>query len=77
MGRLMDRVMAATDPTQKEAETQVRSELALLVPYCRWTSGRWEALDLRWNEVQNVPWHTHELSSFLIRTYLAARAAQR
>ena len=75
MGRLMDRVMAATNPTQKEAETQVRTELALLVPHCRWTSGRWEALDLRWNEVQNVPRHTHELSSFLIRTYLAARAA--
>ena len=77
MGRLMDRVMAATDPTQKEAEAQVHSELALLVPHCRWTSGRWEALDLRWNEVQNVPRHTHELSSFLIRTYLAVRAAQR
>jgi hypothetical protein len=77
VGRLMDRVMAATSPAQEQAEAQVRSELALLAPHCRWTAGRWEALDLRWNEVQNVPRHTHELSSFLIRTYLAARAAER
>jgi DGQHR domain-containing protein len=49
MGRLMDRVMAATDPTQDDAATQVRAELALLAPHCHWTSGRWEALELRWN----------------------------
>lgn len=77
MGRLMDRVMSATDPTQKEAEHQVLNELALLVPHCRWTAGRWDVLDMRWNEVQNVPKHTRELSSFLIRTYIAARSAQR
>jgi hypothetical protein len=73
----MDRVMAALDPSRGEAAEQVRSDLALLGPHCRWTSGRWEALDMRWNEVQNVPRHTHELSSFLIRTYVQAKAAQR
>ena len=77
IGRLMDRVMAATDPSHEDTAIQVRAELALLAPHCRWTSGRWEALDLRWNEIQNVPRHTHELSSFLIRTYLQARADQR
>jgi DGQHR domain-containing protein len=77
MGRLMDRVMGALDPGASDAAEQVRGDLALLVPHCHWTAGRWEALDLRWNEVQNVPRHTRELSSFLIRTYLQARAAQR
>jgi DGQHR domain-containing protein len=77
IGRLMDRVMATLDPSANEAAALVRGDLALLVPHCHWTAGRWEALDLRWNEIQNVPRHTHELSSFLIRTYLHARAAQR
>jgi DGQHR domain-containing protein len=77
MGRLMDRVMAALDPAAADAADQVRGDLALMTPHCRWTAGRWEALDLRWNEIQNVPRHTRELSSFLIRTYLQARAAQR
>jgi DGQHR domain-containing protein len=77
MGRLMDRVMAALDPNASDVPAQVRSDLALLTPHCRWTSGRWEALDLRWNEIQNVPRHTHELSSYLIRTYLQARASRR
>jgi DGQHR domain-containing protein len=77
VGRLMDRVMAALDPSRDDPAAQVRADLALLVPHCRWTSGRWEALDMRWNEIQNVPRHTHELSSFLIRTYVQARAAQR
>ena len=77
MGRLMDRVMAALDPAAADSAEQVHGELAMLIPHCRWTAGRWEALDLRWNEIQNVPRHTHELSSFLIRAYLQARAAQR
>lgn len=77
MGRLMDRVMAATDPGREGASEAVRIELTLLAPYCRWTAGRWESLDLRWNEIQNLPRHTHELSSFLIRTYLQVRSGQR
>jgi DGQHR domain-containing protein len=77
MGRLMDRLMAAIDPGHADAATQIRADLALLAPSCRWTSGRWEELDLRWNQVENLPRHTHELSSFLIRTHMQARAAQR
>ena len=69
--------MASIDPGQPGAADQVRADLALLAPYCHWTEGRWDELDMRWNEIQNVPRHIHELSSFLIRTYLQARAAQR
>lgn len=76
MGRLMDRIMASIDARQPGAREQVTADLALLAPHCRWTEGQWEGLGLRWNEIQNVPRHIHELSSFLMRTYLQVRAAQ-
>jgi hypothetical protein len=77
MGRLMDRLMAAIDLGHAEAPAQIRAELALLAPRCRWTSGRWEELDLRWNQIENLPRHKHDLSSFLIRAHMQARTAQR
>ena len=77
MGRLMDRLMASINPGQADAATQIRADLALLAPSCRWTSGRWEELDLRWNQVENLHKHTHELSSFLIRTHMQAKAGSR
>jgi len=77
MGRLMDRLMAAIDPGHDDAAAQIRAELALLAPRCRWTSGRWEELELGWNQVENLPRHRTELSSFLIRTHMQAKAARR
>jgi DGQHR domain-containing protein len=77
MGRLMDRLMAAVDPGHDDAAAQIHAELALLAPRCRWTSGRWEELDLRWNQVENLHRHRTELSSFLIRTHMQAKAARR
>jgi DGQHR domain-containing protein len=76
MGRLMDRIMASIDARQPGAREQVQADLALLAPHCCWTEGRWDGLGMRWNEVQNNPRHIHELSSFLMRTYLHERAAQ-
>jgi DGQHR domain-containing protein len=77
MGRLMDRIMASIDARQPGAREQVDADLALLAPHCHWTEGRWDGLGMRWNEIQNVPRHIHELSSFLMRTYLQERAGQR
>jgi DGQHR domain-containing protein len=76
MGRLMDRIMASVDARQSGAADLVAKELALLAPHCRWTEGYWEGLGLRWNEIEYVPRHIHELSSFLVRTYWQARAGQ-
>lgn len=76
MGRLMDRIMGSVDARQHGAADLVAADLALLAPHCHWTEGQWDGLGLRWNEVQNVSQHTRELSSFLMRTYLQARAAQ-
>jgi len=77
MGRLMDRILAGMDPRQPDAADLVRAELALVAPYCRWTSGTWEDLGLRWNEVQNLSKHMQELSNYLIRVYVQARNANR
>lgn len=76
MGRLMDRIMASIDARQAGASEQVAADLALIAPHCHWTEGRWDGLGLRWSEIQNVPRHIHELSSFLMRAYLHTRAGQ-
>lgn len=78
MGRLMDRVMATVDPNSHQALNAVRTELEVIAPLCRWTSGRWEELgDLHWDELQNVPRHIRLLSSFLIRSYVRHRGGAR
>jgi DGQHR domain-containing protein len=77
MGRLMDRIMATVDARQKSAAKQVLADLAFIEPHCRWTSGTWDGLDMRWNEIQNVPRHTNELSSYLIRVYVQEKASHR
>lgn len=72
MGRLMDRVMATVNPRDPAAPEQVEADLARITPLCRWTSGTWESLGHRWNEIQNVPRHINELSNFLARAHLQA-----
>jgi DGQHR domain-containing protein len=73
MGRLMDRVMPTIDLRSDHALDQVRADLALVSPVCRWTSGTWETLGWDWNEPQNTTRHINTLSNFLIRAYLTAR----
>jgi len=77
MGRLMDRVMATVDVRQKSAADHVLKDLALVAPYCHWTSGTWDELGMRWNDIQNVGRHTNLLSSYLIRVYLREKTTQR
>jgi DGQHR domain-containing protein len=74
MGRLMDRILAGVNPRHPRAADLVRAELAYIAPRCRWTRGRWEELGLGWDDVQNVPRHINELSSFLIRAHLQREA---
>jgi DGQHR domain-containing protein len=78
MGRLMDRVMSSIDPSSPHALSEVKHELRVISPVCRWTSGTWEEMgELHWNELQNVPRHIRILSSFLIRTYVQNRGLAR
>jgi DGQHR domain-containing protein len=70
MGRLMDKIMSSVDPRKKDAATLIKKELALIAPYCRWTDGEWEAINARWNDLENTPKDIKVLSNYLIRTYL-------
>lgn len=70
MGRLMDKVMAAVDPAQKDASQTVLNDLAIVAPYCRWTSGEWEGLGVKWNALENTHTDIKVLANYLIRTYI-------
>lgn len=73
MGRLMDRVMSNLEPGDPELAEHAAGELAKIEPYCHWTSGTWDDLEMRWNELQNVPRHIRILSNHLIRLYMQHR----
>jgi DGQHR domain-containing protein len=73
MGRLMDRMMSGVHPREQNLRARLEHELEAIAPLCRWTSGRWEELELEWREIQNVPRHLRLLSNLLVRAYLQAR----
>lgn len=66
MGALMDQIMLRADSTS-HPEREIRESLTRLAPHCRWTSGVWEDLNWRWNEVQSTSQHIARLSEHLIR----------
>lgn len=66
MGVLMDKIysraQASSDPI-----VEIRSSLHKLAPYCNWTSGTWQGIGLKWDEIQNVNSHVKMLSDYLVR----------
>lgn len=74
MSRLMDRIVPHVDLKADDRREQAKVEVARIAPYCRWTSGNWEELGWRWDEVQNVPKHISTLSNYLVRKYVDARS---
>jgi DGQHR domain-containing protein len=75
MGRLMDRIMGAFDPRQPDAIEKVKNELAVIAPICKWTSGLWEDLGVRWNGIENTPKSIKLLTNHIIRSYLQGKQA--
>ena len=75
MGRLMDKIMSSIDPDQKDAARTLRKELELVAPYCRWTEGSWEELNVRWNDLENTSKAIKVLANYLIRTYVQEKRA--
>ena len=69
----MDRMLAGFDPREPDLRSRLVRELQKVASICRWTSGRWDELELDWREVQNVPRHLRLLSSLLVRAYIQAR----
>jgi DGQHR domain-containing protein len=70
MGRLMDRVMGSVNLNEPRAAQGVKAELIRIRPICHWTEGRWDEMDLDWNQVQSVPKHIRDLTETLLRAYL-------
>lgn len=66
MGSLMDQIMLRADSTA-HPDTEIRSSLSRIAPYCKWTHGVWEGLNWRWNEIQSTTQHISRLSEHLIR----------
>jgi DGQHR domain-containing protein len=65
MAALMDAIMLRADASA-DREEEVRTSLARIAPHCAWTSGSWEALGLKWNEIQATPQDINRLRDFLI-----------
>jgi DGQHR domain-containing protein len=70
MGHLMDRLMGSLNIADRDTPAVVRAQLRRLAPHCQWTAGRWDALDMRWDQLQNVPRDIQLLSQYLIRLYV-------
>ncbi|MBL4641015.1 MAG: DGQHR domain-containing protein [Erythrobacter sp.] len=74
LGFLLDRILgrpdAAADPFAHSIEALER-----IAPYCRWTEGRWEEIDLEWNEVEYTAKSINRLRDHLIRLEHRPRAA--
>ena len=66
MGVLMDHIMMRIE-SLPNPEQELFETLKKIRPYCRWTSGTWEGLGWKWNEVQSTPSHINKLSEYLCR----------
>jgi DGQHR domain-containing protein len=66
MGALMDQIMLRADSTSRP-DHEIRESLSRIAPYCRWTTGVWDGLNWKWNEIQSTTQHISRLSEYLIR----------
>lgn len=69
MGVLMDRIYARLFGTN-ETYVVVRKELEKVAPFCRWTSGVWESIGLRWNDIESTSQDKKRLQEALVRAYI-------
>ena len=64
MGVLMDQIMTRLGVS--EVDARARAILSRIEPHCRWTSGRWETIGRRWDDIQNTPRDVRLLSNLLV-----------
>jgi DGQHR domain-containing protein len=69
MGGLMDLIMRNINPKDPKAENRIVKELEKIEPYCHWTSGKWDELELKWNELENISTHKRLLTRHIIKIY--------
>lgn len=73
MGVLMDKIYSRAQ-TSSNPVAEIRTSLTKLAPYCSWTSGTWQGIGLKWDEIQNVNSHVKMLSDYLIRLDYGVKA---
>lgn len=64
MGTLMDKIMNRSSG-YKNPENHILTSLKRISPHCHWTSGNWEHIDMKWNEIQQVGRHIKLLTEVL------------
>lgn len=69
MGVLMDRIYARLSGAN-ESYAAVRKEVEKVAPFCRWTSGVWESIGLRWNDIESTSQDKRRLQDALVRAYI-------
>lgn len=73
MGVLMDKIYSRAQASSNPG-AEIKSSLNKLAPYCNWTSGTWQGIGLKWDEIQNVNSHVKMLSDYLIRLDYGVKA---
>lgn len=69
MGGLMDLIMRNINPKDKKSEQRIVKELEKIKPFCHWTEGHWDDIDMEWNELQNIASHKRILARHIIKIY--------
>jgi len=69
VGALMDTIMRNINPNDRKIENRITKELTKLKPHCKWSNGRWDELELEWNDIENISKHKKMLSAYLIRKF--------
>lgn len=69
MGELMDLIMRNINPKDRKAENRIIKELEKIQPFCHWTEGYWDDINMEWNALQNVLSHKRLLSRQIIKIY--------
>ena len=75
MGYYMDKVMSRNICSDNLSD-DVRKTLIAIKPYCRWTSGTWEGIGLKWNEVQSIDKHIRMIADTLVQIDFQAQLSQ-
>jgi len=66
----MDRIYAKLSSASNDY-LLIKKEVELIAPICKWTSGKWDSIDVPWNEIQNTPKDIKKLQEMLVRAYTA------
>jgi DGQHR domain-containing protein len=74
LGFLMDTIGERAND-RMPTHTQFRFGLTHIAPRCHWSDGTWDfggSVQLKWNEVQNVPRHIQMVSNLLLQILVGA-----